>query len=82
MIGCVKHFKDGNKTMPLEVTDKKFLRRYIKIWREISSLMEIEFAKEPAFGNNDGEYIKTKIKSYEDKINTDFDWIKSDTKKE
>ena len=47
MIGSVRHFKDGNKTMPLKVTDKKLLKRYIKIWEKISSLMEIEFAKEP-----------------------------------
>ena len=32
--------------------------------------MEIEFAKKPIFGNIDGGYIMTKIKSYEDKINT------------
>ena len=67
-----KHFKDGNKTMPYKVTDKKLLKRYIKIWREISSLMETEFAKEPVIGNNDGEYIMTKIKSYRDKINVNF----------
>ena len=51
MIGRVRHFKDGNKTMTLKVTDKKLLKRYIKIWRNISSLTETEFANEPVFGN-------------------------------
>ena len=58
--------------MPYKVTDKKLLKRYIKIWREISSLIETEFAKEPVFGKNDGEYITIKIKSYRDKINANF----------
>ena len=38
---------------------------------KISNLMNIEFDSEPVYGNNDN-YIKTKIKSYGDKINTNF----------
>ena len=37
----------------------------------ISSLMNIEFDSEPGYGDNDN-YIKTKIKSYGDKVNTIF----------
>ena len=33
--------------------------------------MNIEFDDEPAYGDND-KYIKAKIKSYGDKINTNF----------
>ena len=33
--------------------------------------MNIEFDSEPVYGDND-KYIKTKIKSYGDKINTNF----------
>ena len=33
--------------------------------------MSIKFDSEPVYGDN-GKYIKTKIKSYEDKINTNF----------
>ena len=33
--------------------------------------MNIEFDSEPVYGNN-GKYIKTKTKSYEDKVNTNF----------
>ena len=42
--------------------------------------MEIEFAKEPVFGNIDGEHIMTKIKSYEDKINANFYYEKEERK--
>ena len=38
---------------------------------KISNLMNIKFDSEPVYGDND-KYIKTKIKSYEDKINTNF----------
>ena len=33
--------------------------------------MNIEFDSEPVYDDND-KYIKTKIKSYEDKVNTNF----------
>ena len=33
--------------------------------------MNIKFDTEPVYGDND-EYIKTKIKMYADRVNTDF----------
>ena len=33
--------------------------------------MNIEFDSEPVYGDND-KYIKTKIKMYDDKVNTNF----------
>ena len=33
--------------------------------------MNIEFDSEPVYGDND-KYIKTKIKMYEDRVNTNF----------
>ena len=70
MIGYVKNF-DSNKTMSFEVGDNKLLKKYNKIWEKISNLMNIEFDSEPVYGNND-KYIKTKIKIYEDRVNTNF----------
>ena len=60
MIGYVKHF-DSNKTMSFKATDKK----------RVSSLMNIELDSKPIYGDND-KYIKTKIKTYGDKLNTNF----------
>ena len=45
--------------------------KYNKIWEKISNLMNIEFDSEPVYGDND-KYIKTKIKLYGDKTNTNF----------
>ena len=54
-----------------KVIEKKLLKKYTKIWERVSSLMNIEFDSKPAYGDND-KYIKTKINSYGDKINTNF----------
>ena len=70
MIGYVKHF-DSNKAMSFKVIVNKLLKEYTKIWERVSSLMNIEFDSEPVYGDND-KYIKAKIKSYGDKINTNF----------
>ena len=70
MIGYVKHF-DSNKTMSFKLIDNKLLKKYNKIWERISNSMNIKFDSEPVYGDND-KYIKTKIKLYRDKINTNF----------
>ena len=59
MVGHVKHF-DSNKTMLFKVNYNRLLKKYIK-----------GFDSEPVYGDND-KYIKAKIKSYEDKVNTNF----------
>ena len=65
MIGYVKHF-DSNKTMYFKAADNKLL-----ILEKICNLMNIEFDSEPAYGDGD-KYIKTKIKMFEDIVNTNF----------
>ena len=70
MIAYVKCF-DSNKTISFKVTDYKLLKIYKKIWEKVSSLMGIKFDSEPVYGDND-KYIKTKIKLYGGKINTNF----------
>ena len=70
MIGYVKCF-DSNKTMSFKVSDNKLLKKYTKIWEKISNLMNIEVESESVYGDND-KCIKTKIKLYGDKVNTNF----------
>ena len=74
MIGYVKHFNNNNydnKTMYFKVSDKKLLKKYTKIWGKISNIIGKEFDSETVYGGNN-KYIKTKIKQYKDKINTNF----------
>ena len=70
MIGYVKHF-DSNKTMSFKASDNKLLKKYNKIWEEISNVMNKGFDSEPVYGDND-KYKKTEIKMYEDRVNTNF----------
>ena len=70
MIGYVKHF-DSNNIISFKVVDKGLLKRFIKIWEKNNHLIGKEFDSEPVYGDND-KYIKTKITSYGDKVNTNF----------
>ena len=70
MIEYVRHF-DSNKTMSFKIIGNKVLKNYFKIYERVSSLLHIEFHSEPIYGNNH-QYIKTKVKSYGDKVNTNF----------
>ena len=69
-IGYVKHFQRGNKTMPFKASDNKLLKKYNKIWENVSSLMKVKFDTEPIYID---KCIKTKIDSYEGRINTNFE---------
>ena len=61
IIGYLKEF-DDSMTMSLRVDD---LRKTIKV------LLGIEFDGEPVHGDIDS-YIKTKVKMYDNKVNTNF----------
>ena len=70
MIGYVKCF-DSKKTIYLKVNGDRLLKKYTKMCEKISSSMDIEFESKPVHGDND-KYIKRKIKSYGNKVNTNF----------
>ena len=66
--------KNKNKntiTMYLKVKDKKFLKNCNEKWKKNEILMSIDFISKPIYGN-DNKYIKTKVKTYEDGITTNF----------
>ena len=70
MIGYAKHF-DSNKTMSFKVSDNKLVKKYKKICENVANLLTIKFDSEPFYGNVD-KYIKIKIKTYGDRVNTNF----------
>ena len=75
MTGYINKFdenKNKNKiTMSLMVKDKQLLKNNNKIWKKIKKLSSIDFDSKPTYGDDD-KYIKTKIKTYEDSITTNF----------
>ena len=57
--------------MSLQVKDKNCLKNNDKIWKEIEESMSTNVNSKPTYGNDD-KYIKTKIKSYENSVTTNF----------
>ena len=57
--------------MSLRVDDSKLFKMYCKIWKTIKGLLEIKFGSEPVYDDTDS-YIKTKVKMYNTKVNTNF----------
>ena len=51
------------------VNDKEFLDKYTKLWGKIKDLIGKKIDSEPIYNDN---YIKTKIKSYNNDIRTNF----------
>ena len=70
MTGYARKF-DENATMSFIVKDKKFLKKYAKIWKTIERLMKINFEIKPVYGYHD-KYIKTNTKMYADSIITNL----------
>ena len=70
MISYLKKF-DDIMTMSLRVDDSKLFKKYCKIWKTIRSLLGIEFDSEPVYDDIDS-YIKTKVKMYDNRVNTNF----------
>ena len=68
IIGYVKYF-DDNKTMPFLADDEKLLKEYTKVWKKIRNLIGKKFDAESVYGD---KYIKTKVKSCNNDIRTNF----------
>lgn len=45
------------------------LEKYNEIWNKVGKVIKKEFASKPIYNDN---YAKTKMKPYEEKINTNF----------
>ena len=72
MIGYVKTFKfkdENNKLMSLHKNREKQLERYKAIWTKIEDLTSVKLIDLPVY---DETYMKNKIKTYFDKVYTNF----------
>ena len=63
-----RHF-DKTICMSFLNKDEKLLEKYNEIWKKISNIIKKEFDNKPVYNK---KYLKTKIKSYNRKINTNF----------
>ena len=71
MTGYINKFDENKITVSLMVKDRQPLKNYNKIWEKIERFMSIDFYSKPTYGDDD-KYTKTKIKTYEDGITTNF----------
>ena len=71
MNGYSKYFE--NMYVNLLVHNKKLLKKYNEIWDKISNLLKQGFDSEPVYND---KYIKTKIKSYNNRAYTNFQYNK------
>ena len=60
---------DENKYMSFLIKDNKLLEKYNEIWKKVSNAIKKERESNPVYIK---KYLKTKIKSYKRKINTNF----------
>ena len=60
---------DETKYMSYLIKDDESLEKYNEIWKKVKSSIKKEFDNEPVYNE---QYLKTKIKSYKVKINTNF----------
>ena len=68
MNAYVKYFNDS-KCLNLLFHDREFLKKYNRIWNKISNLSKKGFDSEPMCND---QYIKIKIKIYNNRINSNF----------
>ena len=59
----------SNKLMSFRIDDEKLLEKYKAIWTKIQNLKNIELNALPVY---DYRYIKTKIRTYVNKVYTNF----------
>ena len=64
----LRHLK-LNKLISFHINDEKLLEKYKPVWTKIEDLKSIKLNVLPA---NDDRYIKTKIKTYNDKFCSNF----------
>ena len=71
MSGWIKYFENGGKNMSFKIEDDSVYLKYDEIWSKITELLGgIKFHSEPIY---DDRYIKTKVKTFSDRIKNLFD---------
>ena len=71
MSGWIKYFENGDKNMSFKIEDDCVYLTYNEIGNEIKELLGgIELNSEPIYN---GQYIKTKVKTFSEVVKTLFD---------
>ena len=69
MRGHIKYFDDDGKNMFHKIEEESVYLKYTEIWNKIKKSLNTRFDSQPIY---DDKYIKTKLKTFSDMINTLF----------
>ena len=69
MSGYIKYFENGGKNMSFKIEEGSVYLKYAKIWNKIKNVLNVKFHSQPIY---DDKYIKTKVKAFNNTINTLF----------
>ena len=69
MSGYIKYFDNGRKNMSFKIKDESVYLKYIEIWNKIKDILDVKLHSQPIY---DDKYIKTKLKTFNNMINTLF----------
>ena len=69
MSGYIRYFNNGKKNMSFLIEDESVHLKYARIWNKIKKSLNMKFHSQLI---HDDKYIKTKIKTFDETINTLF----------
>ena len=69
MSGYIKYFENGRKNMLFKIEDEDVCLKYNEIWNKIKSILNVKFHSQLIY---DDKHIKTKVKKFNNSINTLF----------
>ena len=67
MSGYIKYFDNGGKSMSFKIEEESVYLKYSEIWNKIKSILNVKFYSQPIC---DEKYIKGKVKTFNNMINT------------
>ena len=67
MSGYIKYFENGGKNMSFKIEEECVYLTYAEIWNKIKSVLNVKFHSHPIY---DDKYIKTKVETFNNTINT------------
>ena len=69
MSGYIKYFENGRKNISFKIEDEDVYLKHKEIWSKIKNVLNVRFHSQPIY---DDKYIKTKVKTFSNMINTLF----------
>ena len=67
MNGYIIYFDNGGKNMSFKIESEDVYLKYAEIWNKSKSILNVKFHSQPIY---DDKYIKTKVKTFNNTINT------------